>query len=672
MLKLSNTKVVLTLLILFSVLLLAVTLKLDIDRFNKDYNFLTKQIYQVEYNWHLHMDEIRNSIIFLHYNNDQINHRISKNKNFLTTFPKNENYPQINYLINQYINEYRKVELLTHKFMRSNARVKNSFYILENKLKNLKDYDDTYGQNLVTIVSNLLVLKKSYDTESKISLDLYNYFKDYPLNVEKNYSLNFLHINMLYSEIPKLQNLYQELENGKVNVLYEKLLKTLEQEAEYLKKDIKSKFFIILIAYILSILIIIYFIEKSKRDTVKILDLQKEKEKSLLFDKLTGLKNRTSFILNVKEKDCIVILFDIVEFSKVNSFIGYVGADEILKNMASFLNNNYSEVYRVSADHFAVVHENRSLDSVVRELDEFLILFDNHKFSYNGIEVPIHINIGISTKMYYLKNAEIAISKNKDKFKRICVYEDSMSEEEELSNNFKMLSKIKKAIESDNIKPFFQPIVDLKTKEFVKYEALVRLIDEDKVIVPYFFLDLAKKSKLYPSITKIVIKKSVDFIRKYQKEVSINLSYLDISDIATMDYLKELLEENKEIASFITFEILESEEIDNYQMIFNFSKEIRVYGCKIAIDDFGSGYSNFTQLFNIKPDIVKIDGSLIKEININEDSRNIVETIVSLTSKANIKTVAEFVDSEEVDKVIHDLKIDYGQGYYYSTPKNLI
>lgn len=672
MTKLSNTKLVLILFLLFSVLFLAVSLKLDIDRLHKEYNLLTKQVYQIEYNWNHHMHEIRNSIIFLHYNNDEINKQIRKNINYLENIQKNSRYPKTSYLISKHLEEYKKVELLTYKFMMSNARIKNSFYILESKLKNLKEYDTTYGQNLVSIVSNLSLYKKSFNNEKKVSISLIDYFKNYPLNNERKFNLNLLHLNMLYKEIPILHELYKSLDDGNINSLYSQMLKTLQKESAYLKKDVKSKFFIILIAYVLSILIIIYFIEKSRRDTVEIIKLQKEKENSLLYDKLTGMKNRNAFILNVKDEKYVVILFDIIGFSKINSFIGYAGADKILKEFALFLKNNYLDVYRVSGDHFAVVHEKNSLENVVNELKELLVSFDKQKFFYNGIEVPIHINVGISNKMYYLKNAEIAISKNKDKFKRICIYDESMSEEEELTNNFKMLTKIKKAIENDNIKPYFQPIVDLKTKQFIKYEALVRLIDEDKVIVPYFFLDLAKKSKLYPDITKIVIKKSVDFIKKHNKEVSINLSYLDISDVSTMTCLKELLSQNKDIASLITFEILESEEIDNYEMVFDFSKEIRVFGCKLAIDDFGSGYSNFTQLFNIKPDIVKIDGSLIKDIHINKDSKNIVETIVSLASKANIKTVAEFVDSKEVDEVICDLNIDYGQGFYYSRPKDLI
>lgn len=199
-----------------------------------------------------------------------------------------------------------------------------------------------------------------------------------------------------------------------------------------------------------------------------------------------------------------------------------------------------------------------------------------------------------------------------------------------------------------------------------------QVIENDKAISPFFFLDITKKSKLYSEITKIVIKKSIVFINQRKKAVSINLSYQDITDKNTLDYIYTTLAHNEEIASYITFEMLESGEIDSYEYIYEFIEKIKSYGCKLAIDDFGSGYSNFIQLFNMEPDIVKIDGSLIKDINTNQNSKNIVEAIINLSKKSGIQTVAEFIDNKEVEQTVLNLGADLAQGFYYAKPEDLL
>ena len=118
--------------------------------------------------------------------------------------------------------------------------------------------------------------------------------------------------------------------------------------------------------------------------------------------------------------------------------------------------------------------------------------------------------------------------------------------------------------------------------------------------------------------------------------------------------------------------MLESEEIDTYDTVKKFVSMIKGYGCELAIDDFGSGFSNFNHIFELLPDIIKIDGSLIKNITENRNSQHVVESILFLAKKANIKTVAEFVENEKIDVMIESLGVDMGQGYYYAPPKDLL
>lgn len=196
------------------------------------------------------------------------------------------------------------------------------------------------------------------------------------------------------------------------------------------------------------------------------------------------------------------------------------------------------------------------------------------------------------------------------------------------------------------------------------------MIDEDGTIIsPFKFLNVAKKSKLYSVLTQKVIEKSFNYFKYKDVEFSINLSLEDILHKPTISFLEQMLNENKKAAQRFIVEIVEEEGIENYQEISDFIERLKYLGCKVAIDDFGTGYSNFEYLMKLNVDIVKIDGSMIKYINQDLNAKVVTELIVSFTKKLNIKTVAEFVHSEEIFEIVKDMGIDYSQGFYLGTPK---
>ncbi len=228
--------------------------------------------------------------------------------------------------------------------------------------------------------------------------------------------------------------------------------------------------------------------------------------------------------------------------------------------------------------------------------------------------------------------------------------------------------KLKKALENDRIVPYYQAIFNINTNKIEKYEALVRLIDEDGSIVsPFYFLNIAKKSKQYLKLTKQVIKKSFEYFKDKDYEFSVNLTLEDIKNKNISSYIIEMLKEYK-IASKVVFEIVESEGIEDFDQINNFLDRARELGCKIAIDDFGSGYSNFEYLIKLNADYIKIDGSLIKDILIDKSNQEIVVTIIDFAKRQGFKTIAEFVSNEEIFNKVKELGIDYVQGYYISEP----
>jgi EAL domain-containing protein (putative c-di-GMP-specific phosphodiesterase class I) len=234
-----------------------------------------------------------------------------------------------------------------------------------------------------------------------------------------------------------------------------------------------------------------------------------------------------------------------------------------------------------------------------------------------------------------------------------------------------MLKVIKIALKNDKILPFFQPIHHIGQNRTFKYEALVRMFDEDGNLItpgPYF-LDVAKKGKLYSQVTKILFKKVIEKIREERCEISINISSLDIEDQQMSEYLLKLLKENSDITHMMTFELLEDKDTQDYAYVNKFIDKVRKLGIKIAIDDFGSGYSNFIRIIEFKPDIIKIDGSLIENIAQSESNKKTVEAIKIFAQKIGAQTVAEYVTNERTFDIVKELGIDYAQGFYIGKPQ---
>jgi len=230
--------------------------------------------------------------------------------------------------------------------------------------------------------------------------------------------------------------------------------------------------------------------------------------------------------------------------------------------------------------------------------------------------------------------------------------------------------KIKEAIEDFRVVPFFQPIIENSTQTITKYEALIRILDKEtnKPVSPFFFLEVAKKTKYYTILTKIMLEKTFEVFANKEEEFSLNLTIEDVLNKELQGFIFDLL--NKyEVGNRVVFEIVESESIENFEEVISFIKSVKKFGCQIAIDDFGTGYSNFEYLMKLQADYIKIDGSMIKDIDTNEHSRLVVETIVSFAKKMGMKTIAEFVENENILKVVNELGIEYSQGYYFSKPK---
>ena len=400
--------------------------------------------------------------------------------------------------------------------------------------------------------------------------------------------------------------------------------------------------------------------------------------KDLYTDKLTNLPNRNRLKRDLTSKNIdLMALLDVDDFSTVNDLFGEKNGDIILCELASIMkqhfNNDQFTIYRMESDKFAIVVKDNNI-KVEQFFDlskEFADKIENDSLYIDDYEIDINVTIGIAqgNGAQAFKYSQRVINYAREKLERIMIYNESFNIQQSFEKNIKWVKYIKNGFKDNLFQAYFQPIINTKTKETFKYEALIRYITkEGEEIAPIHFLNIAKKTKLYPHIIQIVLEDAFKLIKNKNKRVSVNISYDDISNRTTTTYINELLENNKEFTHLLEFEILESEEIKDFDEVSEFITNVKKFDCIVGVDDFGAGYSNFNLLTLLDIDFVKIDGSLIEKINSSKDLEIIVSTIANFSKEFKVKTVAEYVCNEDIYNKINELGIDYCQGYYFSKP----
>ncbi|QOP40648.1 bifunctional diguanylate cyclase/phosphodiesterase [Sulfurimonas marina] len=398
-------------------------------------------------------------------------------------------------------------------------------------------------------------------------------------------------------------------------------------------------------------------------------------------NQLTGLPNRISLI-NALEKHIgkVLLLINVDDFTTINDFYGYQVGDEVLKKIGEvlqhFAHEHNSRAYKLPSDEFAMILDVKNHKTIIeKNIKQLISEIESKEYFFNEHHIHIGVTIAgaiINTNKTGLVNADMTLKLAKNKGKNFMLFNEDLKLAQQYEYNVKMASLIKNALADGNVIPYFQPIIDVHTLEIRKYEALVRLKKPDgSILLPCQFLDISRKIRLYEKITLTMIEQTFSFFSKNELKFSINL---DFSDIANAKIKKFLFEKIKEydIAQQLTIEILETQEFQDVQTVLDFVDEVYAHNAKIAIDDFGSGYANFEYITNIRSDFMKIDGSLIKNIDKDRNARIITETIIGFAKKLNKKIVAEFVHSKEVFDVVKELGVDYVQGYYLGVPKESI
>ena len=405
--------------------------------------------------------------------------------------------------------------------------------------------------------------------------------------------------------------------------------------------------------------------------------LQQKLEHEAYYDRLTGLKSRLALIHDLRSvTNPVLALIDIDDFKHINDFYGNPAGDMALQFVANTLQehinqqNHPASVYRMSADEYAILFHDFNEEQAEEITSDIAEDLAHATIKYDHLVIPLSISAGLSAHEPLLEKADLALQQTKHSRKSLLIYTPELSLEKDIEHNLNMASVLRQAINSNNVIPWFQPIMNNDTREISHYECLVRIRTPDgDILTPGAFLKVAKESRLYADITIHMMEQCFAIFASLDQSFSINFSAEDLLDHNVTSRLVELLRQNPDTGKRLMIEFLETEAIDNYDDIQNFISTVRDFGCQIAIDDFGSGYSSLEHILKINPDVVKIDGSLIQNIDRDETTSTFVKAVISTLREIGIKkTIAEFVHSATIQDIVCSMNIAYSQGFHIGEP----
>lgn len=466
--------------------------------------------------------------------------------------------------------------------------------------------------------------------------------------------------------------LYPIIEKGEVEaVLVFDFSSAFEYELKKIISPLKNMF--VLIYIIVGVFLIVTIVQTF---------LYYKARKRSYIDALTNCFNRQYLRYFLDTRNIInyqIIMIDFDHFKKINDNYGHNIGDKVLIFGSQLIKSTLSKEdrsFRYGGEEFLVlVHKDNDVNKVAENIRKTI---EYAHFVDANINIDLTVSIGVNPIPSHARNTSQAIgiadsmlyhAKTQGR-NRVIVYSDGMEVEvEEKQSTPSNIHNVVEALEQDKVICHFHKIID-KNSSVYKYEALVRYIDADgKIVYPNHFLSDISFTKVYVDLTKRVIDICIDTIIKQDVEVSLNLNVNDLLNEVLVQYLIEKVNTLDKEKKSLTIEILENEEIKNMDAIKEIVHNLHEHGIKIAIDDFGSGYASFNYLVDLNVDYIKIDGYLVENSVNSEKSKNIVKSIIGLAHEMKIKTIVEFVSSQEIQDEMLSLGSDYMQGFHISKPQ---
>lgn len=426
----------------------------------------------------------------------------------------------------------------------------------------------------------------------------------------------------------------------------------------------------------------------SLSDVTQTVEYQRKIEYNSFHDSLTGINNRRYLSVEVDKylesgnRECAIIFIDLDDFKRVNDLYGHSFGNKLLVTISKFLSelsNENAVLCRYGGDEFIYFIKEYSDEGQVQRFCKYIYSLFRNSFMVDNREINIRASLGVAFSPEdgndfeeLLKNADSALNEAKSKGKNNCVFFNEKIREK-LERELDIELELKNAINNEEFYLNYQPQFNISNNEYVGIEALLRWKNKKLGIVPPDeFISIAEKTGEIISLGEWVIKEIFKIVNEWDryninyKRVALNVSPIQLNE-SFLKFLKSQIDKNKINPEKIVLEITENTTIDDLEYFSEFIKKLKALKLKIALDDFGVGYSSLSYLTSLKVNILKIDKSIIEKISFT-NGKNLLEGIIKLGKSIDLEIISEGVERESEIAVLRDFDCNIVQGYYFMKP----
>ncbi|WP_185230864.1 EAL domain-containing protein [Teredinibacter franksiae] len=578
--------------------------------------------------------------------------------------------------------QLRKVcELATKRedFMESNRQFEKQVLSLEESRSDYKKISDKHQQ----LLHNLQTVVMELDDGLEIR------YLNYPWNVLMGYSIEeSLGKNLKAYLTTESQNTYPELEEKLLAVLNgredscepELCLKDKDGQRLWAKMRVRRS----LVDEVPTLTVCLDNITKHKV-------AQKQLEYIAMHDSLTGLFNRRYFEESLKQlyadalrnkRSHAIVYIDLDHFKIINDSFGHREGDEVLRQISAAMSRRVRAtdlLCRLGGDEFAILVHSIDEEGVTDIALDLQKIINDYTYEAEGHRVNLGCSIGLSIvdglagcAEEYLMQADIALYAAKARGRNVVhCYNPEDNDSDRLRSRINWAQQVRAAITEDRIILHFQPVQDVQLGEVAYYEALVRIRKADgSLIYPGSFIPALEKTGEMHLLDRWIIKLAIEQLRQNPvlKRIAINLSAYAFNDENLVPVIHEALTTCGVDPSALTFELTESASLFNLNVTKHVIEELHAIGCSFAVDDFGSGFSSFAYLKELPADYIKLDGSFIRRLHVDDVDKALVRSLIQVVKALGKKAVAEYVENAEILAILNEYGVDYVQGYYIGHP----
>lgn len=411
-------------------------------------------------------------------------------------------------------------------------------------------------------------------------------------------------------------------------------------------------------------------------------------------DPLTGLLNRRRFRSELDQHVSFtaryggrgaVMVIDIDGLKEVNDSFGHQAGDTLIRRVSEILRERVRAtdlVARLSGDEFAVLMPQTDTAGAMQlgedlrnQVAEGLPLNSELDGASISVGIAMFGGQGKAGAEAVLVGADQAMYKAKEEGRNRIALFDASVEDLAMAKQAKTVSaRIRDALTQDRLRLATQPIRSLTSGGIERYELLLRMTGESGELLPAAsFIEVAERSGMVQELDRWVVARALELMAKRERagdpvSLHMNISGASMTDLSVLEFIERRLDEGEADPSRCTFEITQSARVEDYETAAGFADRLTEFGCEFAIDDYGAGAGPFAYLKKVPFDVIKIDGTFIRDLPRNDTDQLTVQAIVQIARGLGKRTIAEFVEDEDTARMLREYGVDMAQGYHLGRP----